>query len=46
MERITQRIGNTVDFADSKGYAKMSHENGIRLLFSHLAAYEDTRPCL
>ncbi|CAB1254823.1 protein of unknown function [Ruminococcaceae bacterium BL-6] len=43
MERITQRIGNMVDFADGKSYAKMSHEDGIRLLFSHLAAYEDTR---
>lgn len=42
MERLTRRIGNSIDFVAGKGYANMSHEDGVRLLFKRLAAYENT----
>lgn len=41
MERITKRIGKSIDFVDSQGYANLSHKEGVRLLFEKLAEYED-----
>lgn len=41
MKRITRRIGESIDFVDSKGYANLSHKEGVRLLFERLAEYED-----
>lgn len=41
MERITKRIGGSIDFVDGKGYAKLSHKESTRLLFEKLAEYED-----
>lgn len=42
MERITRRIGNSIDFVGNKGYANLSHEEKVRLLFERLAEYEET----
>lgn len=41
MERITRRIGESVDFVDGKNYATLSHEEKVRLLFNSLADCED-----
>ena len=41
MDRVTRRIGKSIDFIDGKGYAKLSHEESTRLLFKKLAEYED-----
>ena len=41
MERITRRIGTTIDFVDGKGYANLPHKEGVSLLFGKLAEYED-----
>lgn len=43
MERLTRRIGSSIDFVDGKGYGNMSHEEGVRLLFERLAEYEDAQ---
>ena len=41
MGRITRRIGTTIDFVGGKGYANLSHKEGVRLLFERLEEYED-----
>lgn len=41
-ERLTRRIGDTVEFVDGKGYAKLNYSDAQRLLFNRLAAYEDS----
>ena len=41
MERITRRIGKSVDFVDGKNYTQLSHEEKMRLLFNSLADCED-----
>jgi len=41
MDRVTRRIGDTVDFVDGKGYSNLSHAESVRLLFNTLADYED-----
>ena len=41
MERITRRIGESIDFVDGKGYATLPHKEGVKLLFEKLAEYED-----
>lgn len=41
MDRVTRRIGESIEFVDGKGYAKLSHEESARLLFEKLAEYED-----
>ena len=41
MERITRKIGESIDFVDGKGYAKLSHEESTRLIFERLTEYED-----
>ena len=41
MDRITRRIGTSIDFVDGKGYANLPHKEGVRLLFEKLAEYED-----
>lgn len=43
MNRITRRIKGTetVEFVDGQGYAKLSHEETVRLLFKTLADAED-----
>lgn len=41
MDRITKRIGTSIDFVDGKGYANLPHKEGVRLLFEKLAEYED-----
>lgn len=41
MERITRRIGKSIDFVDGRGYAKLSHEDSTRLLFERLVEYEE-----
>lgn len=43
MKRITRRLPNgSIEFIDGKGYANMSHADGMRVLFERLASYEDT----
>lgn len=43
MERITRRLANgSIEFVDGKGYANMSHADGMKVLFERLASYEDT----
>ena len=42
MERITRRIGESIDFVDGKGYASLSNQEKVRLLFTTLAKAEDT----
>ncbi len=42
MERLTKRIGDSIDFVDGKGYSKLPHKESVRLLFEKLAEYEDT----
>lgn len=39
MERITKRIGESVDFNNK--YIGLSHEDGVKLLFKSLADCED-----
>ena len=41
MERVTRRIGDTVDFIDGKGYSGLNNEESMRLLFKTLANCED-----
>lgn len=41
VDRITRRIGNSIDFVDGK-YANLSQGQKMRLLFEKLANYEDT----
>lgn len=42
MERLTKRIGNSVDFSDEKvGEFLTDHKTGVRALFEKLAYYED-----
>lgn len=41
MKRVTRRIGESIDFVDGQGYANLSHEKSVRLLFERLAEYED-----
>jgi hypothetical protein len=41
MGRITRRIGDAIEFVDGKGYANLSHEEVIKLLFKTLADCED-----
>lgn len=41
MDRITRRIGTSIDFVGGKGYANLPHKEGVRLLFEKLAEYED-----
>lgn len=41
MERITKRIGESVDFVDGKKYATLPHEDKVKLLFNSLADCED-----
>lgn len=41
MERLTKRIGNTVDFANGRANLKV-HKANVKLLFKRLAEYEDT----
>lgn len=41
MGRITRKIGESIDFVDGKGFANLSHEKKIRLLFKTLAERED-----
>ena len=41
MERLTRRIGNTVDFANGRANLK-DHKANVKLLFKRLAEYEDT----
>lgn len=41
MDRLTRRIGKTIEFVDGKGYANLSLADGQRLLFKRLADYED-----
>lgn len=42
MDRLTRRKGDILEFVDGKGYANLSFAEGQKLLFSQLAAYEDT----
>ena len=42
MERLTKRIGNTVDFSNEKVSEFLTdHKAGVRALFEKLAYYED-----
>lgn len=41
MERITKRIGDSIDFVDGSGYANLSHKDTVKLLFKTLADCED-----
>lgn len=41
MERLTKRVGNTVDFANGKANLT-DHKSNVKMLFERLAAYEDT----
>ena len=41
MERLTKRIGNTVDFANGRANLK-DHKANVKMLFKRLAEYEDT----
>lgn len=42
MNRITRRVaGDSIEFVDGKGYANLSHEESMKLLFKKLADCED-----
>jgi hypothetical protein len=42
MERVTRRLNSgIIEFVDGKGYASLTHEQGVRILFERLAEYED-----
>lgn len=43
MDRITRRIGDTIEFVDGNGngYSKLSQEESVRFLFKTLADCED-----
>jgi hypothetical protein len=41
MDRITRRIGDIIEFVDGKGYANLSQEESIKILFKTLAECED-----
>lgn len=43
MSRITRRIAGSrsIEFVDGQGYANLSHEESVRLLFEKLADCED-----
>lgn len=42
MERITRRIGESVELIDGKGYSRLSQEEANKLLLNTLANCEDT----